>query len=333
MVQTDSPLVTLAPGLRRLRAHNAGPMTFTGTNTYLIGETEIAVIDPGPDDPDHIAAIMAALEPGQSITHIFVTHAHLDHSAGARALKAASGARIHAFGSAYSGMTRSMTRLRARGISLGMERGIDTQFYPDVPLAALEVTTGEGWSLKAVHTPGHLPNHMCFLWVERDVIFSGDHVMGWATSMLAPPEGDAAAYRKSLLRLMKLKTVTTGYPGHGEPIAHFRLRLKQLKVHRYMRAGEIDYALLSGPVSPLDLARQIYTDVPDALLPAAACNVLAHLLERCEIGSVLYEGTLTLDTEFTLRKPLGPEARDTLMARIAKMRERMVKLEARISAG
>ena len=174
----------LGPGLRRVLAPNPSPMTFRGTNTYLVGTRELAVIDPGPEDPVHLYAIMAALEPGQSISHILVTHAHIDHSPLAAALSERSGAQIWAFGDALAGRSAVMQDLAARGLAGGGE-GVDMNFAPHHLLADGDVIEGDGWQLETIHTPGHFGNHIAF--AMEDVCFTADHVMGWASSLVSTP--------------------------------------------------------------------------------------------------------------------------------------------------
>ncbi|MBB5514669.1 glyoxylase-like metal-dependent hydrolase (beta-lactamase superfamily II) [Rubricella aquisinus] len=323
MSQPESRLVTLAPGLRRLRADNPSPMTFTGTNTYLLGTKRLAVIDPGPADPAHIDAILRALEPGQEIAHIFVTHAHVDHSPGARLLQEQCGAPIYAYGSAYSGLSRVMTRRRAQGLDLGMDGGVDRMFYPDHPLKTGDVIEEEDWSLEAHHTPGHLPNHMCFLWREPMALFTGDHIMGWATSMIAPPEGDWKPYQVALKRIAKRTDLTCGYAGHGEPIEDVSARAQTLHVHRRMRARQVDIALCDGPVTPMAFARATYNDTPEVLIPAAACNVLAYLLWLEEEKLIVAQGPLGLETVFERLVPPEHWLRDDLVKRLERLQAQL----------
>jgi hydroxyacylglutathione hydrolase len=270
------------PGLRLVLAPNPSPMTFHGTNTFLIGEGEVAVIDPGPDDPRHLAAIMAALGPGESISHIFVTHAHLDHSALAGRLAARTGASVLAFGGAHAGRSPVMAALAAEG-GIGGGEGIDAGFRPDVLLADGTVTDGAGWRLRAIHTPGHIGNHLSFAaeLPGGSVIFSGDHVMGWSTSIVSPPDGDMGAFLQSLDRLGR-EPAERYYPAHGGPIPDPPARLAELIRHRRARETQILAALADGPSDAATLARRIYLDTPAALLPAAERNVLAHLIDLTE---------------------------------------------------
>jgi len=287
---------TVAPSLRRILAPNPSPMTAEGTNTWLLGTRGLAVIDPGPDDPAHLATILAAVGPGQRITHIIVTHAHRDHSALAPALSRATGAPVLAFGDARAGRRPLMEDLARRRPS-GSGEGVDTGFRPDRPVADGERITGDGWMLDVLHTPGHFGNHICL--VRGDEIFSGDHVMGWSTSIVAPPDGDMAAYMASLDRLAQANGRRL-YPGHGAPVEAPRARIDALRHHRHERAAAIARELGHGPAAAETLARAIYTDIPPVLLGAATANVFAHLIEMMELGQATPAGPLAIDMSFTL---------------------------------
>lgn len=282
------------PGLRRVLAPNPSPMTFRGTNTFLLGEGAVTVIDPGPDLSGHLAAILAALAPGERVDCILVTHAHLDHSALAPRLAAATGAPVLAFGPARAGQGAAMAALAASGLAGGGE-GIDEGFVPDVTLADGAVVDTAAGPVRALHTPGHLPNHLGFLW--RDAVFTGDVVMGWSTSLVSPPEGDMAAYMASLDRLAGLGA-RVFYPGHGEPVTDPAARLAELVAHRRAREAQVQAALAAGGGTAADLAGAIYAGTPPALMPAAARNVLAHLIDLAARGRALPEGPITARTRF-----------------------------------
>lgn len=285
---------TLAPGLRRILAPNPSPMTWRGTNTYLLGTRALAVIDPGPDDPAHLGAILAALEPGQSISHIFVTHAHLDHSPLARALSQVSEAPVFAFGDARAGRSAVMQRLAASGLIAGGE-GVDGDFTPDHCLADEQGVVGDDWSLRALWTPGHFGNHLCFDWQGQ--VFCGDLVMGWASSLVSPPDGDLSDFMDSCRRLLT-RDAAVLHPGHGAPIADPAARLRLLLEHRAMRETAILAALRNGPATAHALAQEVYTDTPPALIPAATRNVLAHLIDLTGKSSVAHDGPLHADAVF-----------------------------------
>ena len=289
--------VQLQPGLRRILAPNPSPMTFRGTNTYLLGETEIAVIDPGPRDRAHLDAILGALRPGQRITHVLVTHAHLDHSPLARDLAAATGAPVLAHGDARAGRSAVMERLVAEGLSGGGE-GVDHDFRPDVELADGAEIAGAGWRLLALHTPGHLGNHMCFALGET--LFTGDLVMGWASSIVSPPDGDLGDFMRSCARLAARRW-DRFHPGHGAPVLEPAARLDWLLAHRRQREAQILAALDERPGNAADLARRIYADTPPALLPAATRNVFAHLVDLAERGLAAPRAQLSESAMFERR--------------------------------
>jgi len=286
----------LAPGLCRILAPNPSPMTFRGTNTYLLGARDIAVIDPGPADAAHMEAILAALTPGQRISHILVTHAHLDHSSLARPLSEATGAPVLAYGDAEAGRSDIMQSL-ALGGAIGGGEGVDRDFTPDVTLSDGAVIEGNGWQLTALWTPGHFGNHLCFDWQGQ--VFSGDLVMGWASSLVSPPDGDLTDFMSSCRRLCALAPQRL-YPGHGAPIESPEERISWLLTHREGRETDILRALTHGPATAQSLARTIYTDTPASLLPAAARNVLSHLIDLLGKNRVTCTAPLAPDTEFSL---------------------------------
>lgn len=286
----------LGPGLRRILAPNPSPMTYRGTNTYLVGDRQIAVIDPGPDSPYHLRAILRALTPGQQITHILVTHAHLDHSPLAAPLARETGAQVYAYGAASAGRSAVMTELAAQGLVGGGE-GVDPGFRPDQILSDGETLTAEGWQLEALWTPGHFGNHLCFRWA--DIIFTGDLVMGWASSLVSPPDGDLTDFMASCGRLQNY-TARVFHAGHGAPISAPQARLDWLITHRRARESSILEELRKGPATAADLTRAIYTETPAALHPAATRNVLAHLLDLHGKKMVSPRGDLRADAVFEL---------------------------------
>lgn len=266
----------IAPDVRCLRAGNPGPLTGTGTNTWLVGHTNITVIDPGPALPAHLAAILSAVGQGARITRILVTHNHLDHSALVPDLVAATGARTYGFGAAQAGRSTVMQALAARGLADGGE-GLDTAFQPDETLTHGETLPGAGLALRAIHTPGHAATHLCFAYGR--LLFSGDHVMGWSSSLISPPDGDMSDYMTSLA-LLAGDTWDLALPGHGPVIPQPNARIAALISHRRDREA----ALLSvvendGPVALGALTEAVYVDVPVALHRAARCNVLAHVID------------------------------------------------------
>lgn len=277
----------VAPGVRRLTAPNPGPMTHTGTQTYLLGAGEVALVDPGPDDPAHRAAILGALAPGERIAAILVTHSHRDHSAGAPALAAATGAPVTAFGPHGAGMSATMRALAAAG-ELGGGEGADRGFEPDATLAD-GATLGVGATrIEALHTPGHLSNHLCF--AAEGVLFTGDTVMGWSTTLVSPPEGDMAAFMATLDRLRARAAEGRDrlyLPGHGDPVEDPAGLVARQIAHRHARAEAVLAALAAtGPADAAALTPVVYRDTDPALHGAAERNLLATLLWLAEAGRV-----------------------------------------------
>ncbi|MCH2250135.1 MAG: MBL fold metallo-hydrolase [Cognatishimia sp.] len=295
MTDAKAPEVGIAqeldPGLRRILAPNPSPMTYWGTNTYLLGRSEITVIDPGPADPRHLDAIVAALDEGQKITKIVVTHAHLDHSPLASMLSDRTGAPIYAFGDHLAGRSEIMQKLSAQGF-LGGGEGVDAEFKPDMLVAHGDQIDIEDGQLEVLHTPGHFGNHISLVW--GDTCFTGDHVMGWASSLVSPPDGDLTDFMASC-DLLATRQWRRFHAGHGAPIEDPNDRLTWLITHRKGREKEILETLSQAPDTAEGLARKIYTDVNPALLPAAARNVFAHLVDLTGRGLA----KPTQDIEFT----------------------------------
>ena len=276
------------PGVRVVTAPNAGAMTFTGTRTYLLGIGDIAVIDPGPDVPEHHEALVRATA-GARVAGIFVTHAHVDHSPLARRLSRDLEADIFGFGDLSPARNPRLVQLSRDG-GLGGGEGIDHRHRVDVKLGDGGRVESRDWVLEAIHTPGHLADHLCFAWADQGIVFTGDHVMAWATTMVSPPDGDMRAFMSSLERMSKRTGDKLYYPGHGgavdDPGAMIAYQLK----HRLRREAQILEALASGGAHPGALARRIYTDLDARLLPAAERNVLAHLVDLVDRGVVLGRG-------------------------------------------
>ncbi len=265
-----------APGLRVVTAPNAGPMTFTGTRSYIVGEALVAVIDPGPMDAAHLAALHAAVA-GEAVAAVLVTHAHRDHSAGAAAFARAVGAPVLAMG------------LAPREDTFGGGEGRDEGFVPDRRIGEGEVIAGPGWSLTALRTPGHTMDHLSFAWAEGRALFSGDIVMGWATTLISPPDGHLGAFRASLTRL-RARGEEVYYPGHGAPVHDPAVMIDWQLHHRAEREAQILARLADGPSDIPDLVARLYVGLDPALRPAAARNVLAHLIDLVERGRVAAPG-------------------------------------------
>ncbi|WP_372615070.1 MBL fold metallo-hydrolase [Aquicoccus sp.] len=288
--------IEIEPGLTRILAPNPSPMTYRGTNTYLLGERQLAVIDPGPESAAHLRAILDALRPGQEISHIVVTHSHVDHSPLSRALARETGAPIVGFGDWQAGRSAVMQKLADEGLAGGGE-GVDTGFHPDQVLGDGETLAGDGWSLRAVHTPGHYGNHISLAW--GDALFCGDHVMGWASSLVSPPDGDLSDFMASCARLQR-RDWRVFHAGHGAPIDDPAGRLDWLVAHRQGREAEILSRLAEGPDTAYGLATRIYTDTPPALLGAATRNVFAHLVDLTGKRRVTPHPHLSADARFSL---------------------------------
>ena len=287
--------VTLRDGLTRIVAPNASSMTFTGTNTYLLGFSEIAVIDPGPEDDDHFHSIMKATARRGRITVILVTHAHHDHCGLASKLSAATGAPVLAHRRESSDPAPNRGSLP--GKNLGGGEGIDQSFSPDRHVADGETVSSGEWSLQAIWTPGHASSHLCFSWREVNVLFSGDHIMGWSTTLVSPPDGHMGDFRKSIMRLQR-RSESVYYPGHGDSVDNPQGMLGFQLNHRQARELEILHCLRVRPAGAKEIARSIYVDLPPNLLPAAARNVLAHLIDLHDRGEVATDGKLSAEAVF-----------------------------------
>ena len=287
----DSP----EPGIRRILAPNPSPMTFRGTNTYLIGQGDVVVVDPGPALPAHHSAILAALNAGERISHILVTHSHIDHSPLAQALSASTGAKIYAYGDSYCGRSAIMEQLSKAGLTGGGE-GLDPDFAPQERLGDGDRLVVGGQVITALWTPGHFGNHLCFGY--GDAVFTGDIIMGWASTMVSPPDGDLSAFLGSAAMLAELNA-RIFYPGHGAPVLNPTGRANWLIKHRKSREQEILAQLGGTGQSIADITAAIYTDVPSALLPAAERNVLAHLIDLSQRDLVLAEPSLSHKAVFS----------------------------------
>ncbi|MFB2531731.1 MBL fold metallo-hydrolase [Paracoccus sp. p3-h83] len=296
-MQTDP--TPLPDGLRLIRADNPGPLTGPGTNSFILGRGRVAIVDPGPDDPAHLAAILAALTPDEKVAAILLTHAHLDHSALAPRLSRAVGAPVMAFGGATDGRSAVMQALAQAGLAGGGE-GLDKDLRPDRCLADGETISLGGLSVTALHTPGHAAGHLAFACDDPAIgILTGDVVLGWASTLISPPDGDLGDYLRTLDRLAA-RGARVLRPAHGGPITDPAARLAELAAHRALRMDQIRARLAQGPARPAELVAAIYTETPPALWPAATRNVLAHLIFLVEQGEVTARPALSADAVFAL---------------------------------
>jgi len=279
-------LERVAPGIRRIVARNPGPFTFRGTGTYVVGDGEVAVIDPGPDLDEHVAALLAGLA-GEQITHILITHTHRDHSPAAAAVKAASGATTWGFGPHAGGR---------RG-DPAVEEGGDWDFAPDVRVRDGDSIAGKGWRFEAVHTPGHTSNHLCFALPESGVLFSGDHVMGWSTSVIAPPDGDMSAYMASLDKLLGRRDAVY-WPTHGPAIPEPQDHVRAFIAHRREREAGILECLDAGAERVEAIVDKLYLGLEPGLRRAAGRSVHAHLLDLAARGIVDSDGPATIEARY-----------------------------------
>ncbi len=283
-------------GIRRILAPNAGPMTHWGTNTWIVGDHDVAVIDPGPDNAAHLTAILSATA-SNTITHILVTHPHSDHSPLSRTLSKSSGAPILGFGAPQDGRSALMENLSANANAGGGE-GIDELFIPDKTVSEGDVITGESWTLDVTHTPGHFSGHLGFRF--KNMLFSGDHVMDWASTLVSPPDGDVASFRTTTEKLIGMNLLRC-FPGHGAPIDGPTDRLSWLLEHRLLREHEILGALGSTPRSIAEITADVCRDIPKSMHQIAARNVFAHLIDLWERNLIEAAPSLSLNARFAIR--------------------------------
>ncbi|WP_091741976.1 MBL fold metallo-hydrolase [Phenylobacterium immobile] len=269
----------LSPLVRRVIAENPGPFTFKGTGTYIVGRGTVAVIDPGPEIAAHLEAILATTA-GETISDIAITHHHADHSPLARALKARTGATI--WGCAAEPTAEDTEPVR-------MEAGHDLEFAPDRSLCDGGVIEGPGWTLEAIPTPGHTSNHLVFALAEENALFCGDHIMGWSTTVIAPPDGDLTDYLASLDRV-QTRGFDILYPTHGAPITAVEPFIDAYRTHRLERLEQIIQGLASGPATLTDLVPRLYADVSPSLWPAASRSMLAGLIHLQRQGRAAQDG-------------------------------------------
>jgi glyoxylase-like metal-dependent hydrolase (beta-lactamase superfamily II) len=285
----------VSPLIQRVIANNPGPFTFTGTGTYIVGRPHrgagVAVIDPGPLDDAHLAALLAAVA-GRRVSHVLVTHTHRDHAPLARPFAEAVGARILA----------APPPARTIHASTALDEDNDDVFAPDVLLAGGELLEGDGWTIEAMATPGHASNHMAFVLREENALFSGDHVMGWSTTIVAPPDGDMTAYMDSLDRVIA-RGFSTLWPTHGAPVTEPRPFLAAYKAHRLARGAQIVERLAAGDRRVSEIVPNLYATVDSRLWPAASLSVWAHLIALEAAGEVRARPGPAIDAEWALSEP------------------------------
>jgi len=282
----------VAPAVRAIVANNPGPFTFKGTVSYIIGRGKVAILDPGPDDDAHIAALLDAVR-GETVTGIFVTHTHRDHSPAVPKVKAATGAKVFAQG------PHRLARPLHIGETRRLDASADMDFRPDVALADGEAVSGDGWTLEAVTTPGHTANHMAFAFKEADLLFAGDHVMAWSTTIVAPPDGAMSDYMASLRKLAR-RAEPLYLTGHGAPVREAPRYVQYLIRHRQGREASILHRLAKGAADIPTIVKAVYIGLDPRLTGAAALSVLAHLEDLVARDAVATEGPPSIEGIYRL---------------------------------
>jgi glyoxylase-like metal-dependent hydrolase (beta-lactamase superfamily II) len=277
----------VSPRIRRVIANNPGPFTYLGTGVYIVGSGDVAVIDPGPHIDAHFDALKRALQ-GERVTHVLVTHSHMDHSPLAHPLAQWAGCKVYAAGPVIP----SESEVR-------MEAGDDLRFEPDVKIRDGEIFRGPDWTIEAITTPGHTSNHVCFALKEENALFSGDHVMGWSTTVISPPDGNMGDYFDSLAKIRR-RGFSTIWPTHGPPITDVGPFLDAYIEHRMAREQMIVDRLRAGDTLIPKMVEVIYKDVDKRLHPAACHSVLAHMIHLVETGRVKADGPFGLATHYRL---------------------------------
>jgi glyoxylase-like metal-dependent hydrolase (beta-lactamase superfamily II) len=282
----------VAPRVRAIVANNPGPFTFKGTMSYIVGRGKVAIVDPGPDDDAHVAALLDAVR-GETVSAIFVTHTHRDHSPAVPKVKAATGAKVYAQG------PHRLARPLHTGETHRLDASADMDFRPDVALADGEVVRGDGWTLQAVTTPGHTANHMAFAFAESDLLFAGDHVMAWSTTIVAPPDGAMTDYMASLHKLAQ-RSEPLYLPGHGAAVRDAPRYVQFLIRHRQAREASILHRLGKGAADIPTIVKAVYIGLDPRLAGAAALSVLAHLEDLVARGVVATDGPASIAGTYRL---------------------------------
>lgn len=279
----------VGPRIRRVIAENPSPFTLYGTGTYILGNGDVAVVDPGPADSHHIQAILDATE-GETITHVLVTHTHTDHSPGCALLKKKVDVPTFAYGPHGAGKLEE---------GVPVEEGGDMDFEPDELIRHGDVIEGGDWSVECVYTPGHTSNHMCYQLREDKALFTGDHIMGWSTSIISPPDGDMGAYMASLDLLLE-RDDDVYWPTHGPRIDNPKELVRAFIAHRHERESQIKKCVAKGVHRIRDMVPIMYTSTPEFMYPAAARSVLAAVEYLVRKGELASEGPVSLDGEYRL---------------------------------
>jgi glyoxylase-like metal-dependent hydrolase (beta-lactamase superfamily II) len=279
----------VSPLIRRVIANNPSPFSYVGTGTYIVGRGEVAVIDPGPELPEHYAALRAATA-GETVKAIVVTHHHSDHSPLSAALQADTGAPIYGC---------KVKAHAADDSGVLTEASHDLAFHPDVSLCGGGQVAGPGWTLEAIPTPGHTSNHICYALLEENAVFTGDHIMGWSTTVITPPDGDMTDYMQSLVRIRD-RDFATLWPTHGPPVREPRPFIDAYIAHRRQREAQILGALKAGPARIGDMVPVLYADVDPGLWPAAGRSVLGHLIDLTRRGQAASDGPPGPDSLYRL---------------------------------
>ncbi|HSG91572.1 MAG TPA: MBL fold metallo-hydrolase [Pseudomonadales bacterium] len=283
---------TLSPKIRRVIAPNPSPFTFHGTGTYILGRGRVAVIDPGPDLPEHVEALRAALE-GEEISHILVTHCHMDHSPACRALREFTDAPTYAYGPHGAGRHANAVA----GDDVKIEEAADTAFVPDHEVRHGEIIEGDDWSVECVYTPGHTSNHTCFQLREERALFTGDHVMAWSTSVISPPDGDMEDYMASLALLLE-RDDELYWPTHGPAVLDPKAHVRAFIAHRQEREAQILACIDAGVHRITAMVPRMYSELPEFMYPAAGRSVFAAVVYMVQRGLLQVDGALRADAEF-----------------------------------